>query len=331
VELTWLDPEHLDGRDVAGAVALLEAARVVDCPHELGPTVASFTANLQHGWDGNPPHAALVRDERDRVTGLLSVHLPRWDNTHLGMLEVYVDPLDRRRGLGRQLFEAGVARIRADGRRVVIADTWDEPAGVEFGKSMGMDRASDEVKRSQHLPSLDWPRLDREYASAERHADGYELLYLQGATPEELLADVANMTAAINDAPTDDLDLEDEVFSPDRIRVFEASQLAHGRRLYRVVARARESGEFAGHTLVGVESEQPWHGGQFDTSVLREHRGHRLGLLLKIAMLRWLAKEEPQLRNVDTWNAASNAHMIHVNEVLGYHVVAKAIGWQRHL
>ena len=61
------------------------------------------------------------------------------------------------------------------------------------------------------------------------------------------------------------------------------------------------------------------------------HRGHRLGLVLKIAMLYWLREEEPQLRIVDTWNAASNAHMIRVNEMLGYQVMAEAIVWQRHL
>jgi hypothetical protein len=53
--------------------------------------------------------------------------------------------------------------------------------------------------------------------------------------------------------------------------------------------------------------------------------------LLKIAMLQWLADEEPQLRMLDTWNAASNAHMIEVNEILGYQVVATGIEWQLHL
>ena len=34
---------------------------------------------------------------------------------------------------------------------------------------------------------------------------------------------------------------------------------------------------------------------------------------------------------LDTWNAASNAHMIGVNEALGYQVIATATGFQRHL
>ena len=70
---------------------------------------------------------------------------------------------------------------------------------------------------------------------------------------------------------------------------------------------------------------------QFDTSVVRGHRGHRLGLLLKTDMLRWLRDVEPNLEQLETWNAASNAYMIGVNETLGYEVVAEVVGWQRHL
>lgn len=331
MELSWLDSGHPDKRDVAGAVALLEAARVVDCPHEINLTVSSFTARLRHGWDGDPPLIALFRESGGGVTGALEISLPQWDNTHLGIVGVTVDPLARRRGIGRRLFEAGVQRVRAEGRTLVVADCFDQPAGIAFVKAMGLDLASEDVKRRQDLLTLDWNGLDHEYEAAESRAGGYELVRMPGATPEELIADVAGMTAAINDAPTDDLDVEDEVFSPKRIRAFEAAQLARDRRIYRLVARERDTGVLAGHTMVAVESEQPGYGWQYDTSVLRSHRGHRLGLLLKIAMLRWLGEEEPQLRTLDTWNAASNAHMIQVNEVLGYHVVARGMTWQRHL
>ena len=50
----------------------------------------------------------------------------------------------------------------------------------------------------------------------------------------------------------------------------------------------------------------------------RAHRGHRLGLLLKIDMMRWLAEAEPQLEVMETWNNADNRFMIGVNELLGY-------------
>jgi hypothetical protein len=83
--------------------------------------------------------------------------------------------------------------------------------------------------------------------------------------------------------------------------------------------------------VIATEVEQPWLGWQLDTSVARQHRGHRLGVLLKTEMLRWLRVTEPHLRSIITWNAAANSHMVGINEQLGYTVVGKGIGWQRRL
>jgi GNAT superfamily N-acetyltransferase len=331
VDLARLDPENLDRGDLDGAVAVLEAARVVDCPHELPRTVAAFTANIQHGWDGEPATCYVTRDDHGVVVGLLAVDLPQRDNRHLGGLEITVDPRARRQGLGRALYDAGVEKLRAEGRTLVMLECFDDDSSTGFMKSMGLDLAMAEVKRRQALDRLDWERLDREYAAAERLAAGYELVHLPPHIPDELMPDVVRLLAAINDAPTDSLDIEDEVFSPQRIRDFERSQAARERRIYRLAARHRETGVLAGHTIVGVEGECPWHAGQFDTSVLADHRGHRLGLLLKIAMLRLLRDAEPQVRELITWNAASNEHMIAVNEILGYGVVATAGAYQQHI
>ncbi len=59
------------------------------------------------------------------------------------------------------------------------------------------------------------------------------------------------------------------------------------------------------------------------TAVAREHRGHRLGLRLKLAMLDLLARREPRLRHIMTSNAETNAHMIAINETLGYLVIGR--------
>jgi RimJ/RimL family protein N-acetyltransferase len=57
--------------------------------------------------------------------------------------------------------------------------------------------------------------------------------------------------------------------------------------------------------------------------VTRPHRGHRLGLLVKVGMLDWLASAEPRLEKIVTWNAVSNQHMIAINESLGYEVAGR--------
>jgi RimJ/RimL family protein N-acetyltransferase len=213
----------------------------------------------------------------------------------------------------------------------VLSDCFEGSPGESFLTAMGFQRASLDVNRRQDLTAVDWTHLDRIRADAASHASAYELVHVAGETPDELLPAVTRLTASINDAPTDELQVEDEVFSPERIRGMEVAQQARGQRFYRLLARHRDTGELAGHTVVTVEIERPWLGDQLDTSVSREHRGNRLGLLLKAAMMQWMREEEPQLRDISTWNAESNTHMVRVNEALGYTVVARMIGWQRRL
>lgn len=329
MDLRWLDRADPDRRDVDGAVALLEAAREVDAPHEMPTTTRAYRARVQHGWDGEPPEAAVTRDSTGRVVGVLELSLPLRDNRHVAYVEVTVDPAVRRQGLGRLLFDAALDRVRSEGRTVVMADSWDSAAGLGFAAAVGMERAITEAKRRQDLTRMSRSRIDEIARAAGQSAGDYELVRMPAEIPDDMMPAVLEMVAAINDAPLDDLKMEDEVFSAERLRAFRASQDAFGRRLYQLAARHRSSGVLAGHTVVAVEGDLPHRGHQFDTSVLAAHRGHRLGLLLKASMLLWLAEEEPQLRWLDTWNAVSNDHMIAVNEALGYELVATATGFQR--
>ncbi|GAA0961107.1 GNAT family N-acetyltransferase [Virgisporangium aurantiacum] len=328
MDLDWLDPHQLDPRDAAGALAVLEVARAADTPVLAPMLTTSFTHRLEHGWDGDPPLTAVHRDARGRIDAVLDVWLPRWDNRHIGLIGVTVDPLSRGTGLGRALYEAGVERARADNRTTILSETYDYPAGVGFLTAMGLSPAAENIMRRQDPAELDWTRLDGLYEAAERKATAYDLVRVAGLTPADQLDAVAVMTAAINDSPMDGLDVEDDVYTPERVHRFETAQLARGRRIYRLMARHRDTGELAGHTMVGVDRERPWLGFQFDTSVVRAHRGNRLGLLLKIGMLRWLAVEEPQLRSVDTGNAASNSYMISINDAIGYKVIGSVLEYQ---
>jgi RimJ/RimL family protein N-acetyltransferase len=331
MHLHWLDPTSLDRRDVDAVAAVWEMSRAADAPGDRASTALSVRATLKYGWDLNPAQTAVFRDARGRAVGVLDLHVSRYDNRHVADVGVTVDPSARRRGIGRRLFEIGVERAVADGRTLITAHCRDGGPGMGFAKAMGLDRASEEVRRAQDLWSLDGDRIDGLAAEAAGHHADYEIVPIGYPTPEEMLEPIAVLTAAINDAPTDDLDVEDEVFTPERMRALEQSQFAYDHRMYRLVARHRDTGELAGQTIVVVPALQPWFAYQLDTSVVRGHRGHRLGLALKIAMLRGLAQAEPQVRTLETWNAASNEHMIGINEALGYRVVSRAIDWQKHL
>jgi GNAT superfamily N-acetyltransferase len=97
------------------------------------------------------------------------------------------------------------------------------------------------------------------------------------------------------------------------------------------VVQHDESGRLAGFTEIAVPLGAPESVWQHDTLVMREHRGHGLGYALKVANLRALAGECPAARRVNTWNAAENAHMIAVNEEIGFEVAAISTSWLKSL
>ena len=135
------------------------------------------------------------------------------------------------------------------------------------------------------------------------------------------------MSAAMADAPRNP---GEEEYRPDpqRIRDSERRAAEIGIRRYAVAARYDRTGELAGLTEIGVEAEDPTWGYQFITAVTREHRGHRLGLLVKVAMLDLLAETEPSLRRILTENADSNQHMIGINAALGFEVLDEWQSWE---
>lgn len=317
-----------DAETVAAAVDLVNAVNKQDAPFAHPMTVRSLSGRMRHGWDGETPEA-YAAFEGDRVAGLLDVHVSEWDNTHLAWLGLQVHPDLRGAGRGTALLAFAEERARDLGRTSIGTDGWDSTVTLGFAGHHDLPVRAVAVNRRQTLARLDRDLLGRLYDDAKAAASAYELVRTEGRTPPDMLDAVAEMAAAINDAPTDDLDIEDEVFPAERVAAYERAQLARGRRLYRVVARHRDTGILAGHTVVAVEEERPWIGDQHDTSVVRAHRGHRLGLLLKADMLRWLADAEPGLETIDTWNAESNDHMIAVNERLGYEVLGREVELQR--
>jgi len=319
-----------DETTVAEAVAVNIAVDAHDSPWAHPMTVATLTGMIRHGWDGEPPRCLAARTDGG-VVGYADLWTGEWDNTDLAWFGLAVHPDHRRRGIGSALMARLLELTRESGRSKVGIDSWDSEAGVGFATAQGFERKSQAINRRQFLAEVDRDLVTRMYDEAQAAATSYELVRVVGRTPDDLLDHVAVMTAAINDAPTDDLDIEDEVFPPERVRNYENATLARGHRMYRLMARHRETGELAGQTIVAVETERPTIGHQHDTSVTRGHRGNRLGLLLKAGMLRWLEEAEPQLTTVDTWNAESNDHMIAVNEQLGYRVLGRGLQFQRAL
>lgn len=328
LEIHRFTPDDVD--DVRAAFDITNAVAAVDAPWEHPWLLDRFEVFLRRGWDGEPPTCYLATVDGLPVGDAL-VFCSERDNTHLAWLWLAIRPEHRRRGYGSALFERMVEEVRAAGRTSIGTDGWESERALGFAAKLGLEKKSQAIMRRQHLQELEQSHIRKLYDEAAAAASDYELVRVVGRTPTDLVEAMVELVSAINDAPTDDLDIEDEVFTAERLAAYEDGALARGSRLYRLVARHRVTGELGGHTVVVVEAQRPAVAGQHDTAVSRAHRGHRLGLLLKAGMLLWLAEAEPQIETIDTWNAESNDHMIGVNELLGYRVMGRELQFQRSL
>jgi RimJ/RimL family protein N-acetyltransferase len=317
MRLVRVDPADLAA--VTASVDLLNAAQRIDDPGE-DPGLPELTARwLEFGWDLDPETRYLYVDPDGAPVAVLEVDLPRRDNQHLVWGNVIVHPDHRRRGHGTALVAELVRRAVEAGRTTIWLGTAEDDLGSRaFLEKQGFRYASHDARRKQVLADVDGVAVDALHSRAVVAAADYVIERLEPPYTDELLEQLVEVTAAINDAPMGDLTFEDEVFDVGRLRDIESAREGRGDRIYRLAARHRETGVIGGHTVVVVHPLRPEHAGQGDTAVHRDHRGHRLGLLLKTEMMRLLAETEPQLTEITTWNHADNRYMIDVNEAIGY-------------
>ncbi|HEY7722358.1 MAG TPA: GNAT family N-acetyltransferase [Pedococcus sp.] len=279
---------------------------------------------------------AFVAEVDGLVAGASLVWFPLLDNTAFTWAELDVDPALRGRGAGSALLARVVERTREEGRATVLFET-HVPDGerethghVRFLQRHGFTHANTEIRRILDLP-LDPAQLAELASGAAPHHEGYRVESHPGGLPEHLRAsycDCWNQLAV--DAPTGEIDFEAESLTPqtyaeelDRLR-------AQGRTMLHTVAVA-PTGEVVAYNDLVVSADDPDDVMQWGTLVRREHRGHRLGMAVKVRGLQELARLAPEARRVQTCNAEQNAHMVGVNVALGFRKVEALMAFQRHL
>lgn len=331
MQVELVDPRDLDDAVADGIADAGNAAREVDSPHESPVSGYHEKVRLQFGWDGFGIDQVLVAREGGRVIGHVEVELPRWDNHHLAGLGVTTHPGHRGQGVGDALLHEALRLATEASRTVVLGNAWADSHRAAFWERHGFEVGTRDAQRRLVMADLDWPRLEGLRRSSLEASTAYDVFELSTPAPAAVMDELLELHRAMNDAPLDDLKVEDDVWSEERLRGNEQAMDHRGIWLRRLVARRRSDGQFGGHTVVAIEHERPHLGFQEDTAVVAAHRGHKLGLRLKIEMLALLASEEPQVLLVDTWNAESNKHMLAVNDALGCVVVARAAEYQREI
>ncbi|MGZ4435504.1 MAG: GNAT family N-acetyltransferase [Trebonia sp.] len=320
MRITRLD--HADHDGVRACYDVWLAAHAVDDPLSPSLSLPVFRHWLARGWESEPSETWVAVDEATGETvGWYRIELPDLENRHRASGSPTVRPASRRRGAGTALLRHEVERARANGRTVLRGGALVGSAGDAFARQAGAEASMVDARRVQDLRKIPPGLVASLRETAAGAAAGYSLESWTGPTPEEHLDRVAAGFNAMNDAPHSP-DREDDIWDAQRVRERADAAVREGcLRGYSIAAIADATGEMAGLTQVFVDPEYPEWGHQGVTAVTRPHRGHRLGLLIKAAMLEWLATEEPKLEQIATDNAATNKYMIAVNETLGYELM----------
>jgi GNAT superfamily N-acetyltransferase len=266
------------------------------------------------------------------VVGALRLIVPVQDNPTVAIVDVAVHPAHRRRGYGSTLLAEGIRLAGEWGRTELIAEV-DEPGAATAGRAFALHHGWTcdlfETRRDLVLPP-DEQRLAALEKQAREAGFGYELVAWRDWTPDELLDDRALLERRMTtDAPYGDLPVEEEHWDGARIREYEAMHVARGRTV--LSAGAVKDGRLVAFTDLQVPVANPERAQQGGTLVLREHRGHRLGALLKVAVLREVLATFPAVRRISTYNSDSNAPMVAVNEALGFERAGHLSSWSRRL
>jgi GNAT superfamily N-acetyltransferase len=257
----------------------------------------------------------LARQDR-RLVGKVSVLLLD-DNEHLAVVDVAVRPELRRQGVGTELLEFVLPRVRDRGCTVV------EGGYVKLdgdGGNWARARGFREV-HSTILQIMELGEVDRERWATDTAA-GYELARWRGHVPDELVASYAEARRAIADAPSGDSTENAPEWTVARVRRTEAECRDQGIDLRTVVA-VDARGAVVGLTEAEARPKDPSRLMQGDTAVVAAHRGHGLGVAMKAELLRWFTADYDGLKQVWTRTAAVNKHMADVNHRLGFATVGR--------
>ncbi|MEU5882560.1 GNAT family N-acetyltransferase [Spirillospora sp. NPDC047279] len=289
--------------------AVLLAVHADDPAGDPAPEPEQTVARLLGAEQGSRQRlfAAVEGGEMVAVAALRLPGEPGADRP--GEIDIRVRPGHRRRGLGTRLLAEAARGLRGDGRSSVLAQVTAGTPAIPFLETHGFHCVL--TLSGLQLDLADVPP-ERVAALVAAGPPGYELVRWRGVVPDEYAAALARAKHAMADMSA----YEGAPWDADRVREMAEMVNKRGDGLYTVAAVRGTT--VAGFTEIVVPADTPECAAQYDTAVVPEHRGRRIGIWVKAAMLEWLRAERPEVREIETDNAGDNVHMLAVNEELGF-------------
>jgi GNAT superfamily N-acetyltransferase len=325
-----------DDEVCARAYEVIVASKDHERPWHEPPSLAETLVEWRHVDEAEPMEMWGAWDG-DELVGVATIWLPMSDNTSMVWHDVQVHPAHRRRAAGSALVERIVHRAGEEGRPTLVTDLMVPPESEDhpyrrFAERHGFRLSNTEIIRHLQLPVAE-DVLGRQAEHARARWEGeYRLETHVGGVPPELqpsLCAVMNQLAV--DAPTGDIDFEEETLTPERYEEYLALFRRQGRVRLTTVAVHEATGDVVAYTDLMLPSGAPSVAWQWGTLVHKAHRGRRLGMAVKVENLRRLQGDHPERQRVVTGNDDTNAWMVSINEDLGFRIVELCPAYQRRL
>ncbi|WP_169582307.1 MULTISPECIES: GNAT family N-acetyltransferase [Microbacterium] len=330
---------------LANAVCLADAGH--DYLHEEPEEMLGFFQD-QSDWtqlaflaerDGVPLGAVKMMIAKQDDTTTLEFDLmtdpERWGEGAEQALLAEVERVARERGL-HTIQTWTLHRPEQSGRRLEPSTGWGSiPADdrqTVFHLSRGF--TLEQVERNSAFDLRgDFRLVERMLAEAiEVAGPDYRLVEWTAPTPDEYKAGFARVLARMStDAPAGGLVIEEQIWDVARVERRDARQAAQGLTVSVAAVEHVPTGTLAAYNELVISDDHGLATQQYGTLVLKEHRGRRLGTIVKCAnLLRWreLVPESPR---VSTFNAEENRHMLDINEAIGFVPVSYAGAWKKVL
>ncbi|GIJ29331.1 GNAT family N-acetyltransferase [Micromonospora qiuiae] len=309
------DPRTASSAEIASLLDTLNAMLAADLPQDppwQESCLREYLAEVMPG-ERRISWVAQADPAADGTPGAILGHVHVLLLGNIGVLDALVHPSVRRRGIGRDLVLRAARRVYQEGFESIGVEVVGDTPALGFYESLGFRREYVETRSVLDLSSVDWTELAEMSTGV---GTGYHVQFHPGGPPDELIEAYARAKAELRDV--EDGELRPSSYDPQRLRDSLDCLHRRGMKPYIVLALHEQTGEVAGLTEVVVPAQHPTRADQYDTIVVQDHRGYGIDRAIKARMLLELRSAEPQLTEVQTWNAQANEAMLKVNAELGY-------------
>ena len=184
-----------------------EALRAERLPEDPPLNMAALLSGLREpDTEAETRHFMLW--DAETVVASAAVRTPLAQNTHLAFLDLSVLAPYRRRGLATRLLAEVVLYAQQKDRRLLMTNAGSRlPSGEVVLRHLGAERVQEQQFIQLNLSALEPGLLARWRSEADAGAADYRLWQVQGAYPEERLADIADLHDVMNTAPSGTRDI----------------------------------------------------------------------------------------------------------------------------